>query len=123
MSEFHATQLGAVVRNQAGEPNQATKYDSSKPRYDLLPPEALEEIVKVLGFGASKYEPRGWEKGLPYSRYFGAVMRHLWAWWRGEDLDPESGLSHLAHAGACVLFLLAYVKWGHQTTDDRPRKG
>lgn len=105
------------------ETDQATKRDFLKLRYDLLPPEALQEVVEVLSFGAAKYGDRNWEKGLPYSRYFGAAMRHLWAWWRGEDLDPESGLSHLAHAGCCVLFLLTYELRGMKTLDDRPNKG
>jgi hypothetical protein len=40
-------------------------------------------------------------------RYFDAAQRHLWAWWEGEARDPESGLPHLAHAVACLLFVLA----------------
>jgi hypothetical protein len=50
--------------------------------------------------------------------FFAALLRHLFAWWRGEELDPESGLSHLAHAGCCLMFLMEYRRngWG---TDDR----
>jgi len=69
---------------------------ASKPRLDLLPPPAMEAIAEVLTFGA------------------------LFAWWRGQDLDPETGLSHLAHAGCCLVFLMEYQRngWG---TDDRFR--
>lgn len=95
------------------------KHDGDKPRYDLVPPDALDEIVKVLTFGAAKYEDRNWEKGVRWGRYFGACMRHLWAYWRGEETDPDSGLSHLAHAGCCVFFLLAYELRGIGVDDRR----
>ena len=36
------------------------------------------------------------------------MLRHIFAWASGERVDAESGLSHLAHAGANVLFLLTY---------------
>lgn len=101
--------------------SQGVKDDASKQRYDLLPPEALEGWVKVLTFGANKYADRNWEKGLLYSRVFGAAMRHLWAWWRGEDNDPETGESHLDHATCCVTFLSTYMKRGMTSFDDRPR--
>ena len=89
--------------------------------WHLLPGDALEEIVQVLEFGSIKYSARNWEKGMAWHRPFAALMRHMWAWWRGENADPETGLSHLAHAGACVLFLIAYEhrKVG---TDDRPKE-
>jgi hypothetical protein len=91
---------------------EATKHDAAKLPYDLLPSDAVEEIVRVLDFGAGKYGADNWAQGMAWSRPFAALMRHMWAWWRGEDNDPESGLSHLAHAGCCVLFLLAYHKRG-----------
>ena len=86
------------------------KNDSEKlVRPELLPVEALEEIAKVLAFGARKYEANNWRKGFKWMRTFGALLRHLYAWARGEDNDPETGLSHLAHAGCNVLFLLTFV--------------
>lgn len=94
------------------------KDDADKPRYDLLPPEALDAIAQVLTYGAAKYAPRNWELGMSWGRVFGALMRHMWAWWRGEARDPETGFSHLWHAGCCIAFLIAYEarKTG---TDDR----
>jgi hypothetical protein len=76
--------------------------------------EPLEEILKVLEFGAEKYAPDNWmyvEDGL--NRYQEAAMRHLIASMRGEKLDSESGLSHLAHLGCCVLFAL-WFEQGHK---------
>ncbi len=84
------------------------KDDNAKTRYDLLPPELLEETARVLTFGAQKYSAHNWAQGASWSRYFSAMMRHMWAWWRGEDNDPETGFSHLAHAACCLSFLIAY---------------
>lgn len=99
--------------------SEGRKDDGGKLPLHLLPIDAIEQITAVLDFGARKYEPRNWEKGMAWSRVFGALMRHMFAWWRGEKADPETGLSHLAHAGCCIFFLLAYEhrKIGE---DDRP---
>lgn len=84
----------------------SAKHDSGKTRFDLLPHRAVEEMAKVLTFGAGKYEPDGWRhvKGWRW-RYYAAALRHLWAYQMGQRLDPESGLHHLAHAMCCVCFL------------------
>lgn len=99
--------------------NEGAKNDIGKIRVDLLPPGPLIEIAEILTFGAKKYEEYNWSKGIKYSRVFGACLRHLWDWWRGEDNDPETGKSHLAHAGCCILFLLQYVR-SRRSFDDRP---
>jgi hypothetical protein len=96
------------------------KFDDDKTRMELLPPRALERISDVLTFGAKKYDDRNWELGLKYSRLFGAFMRHMWAWWRGENKDPETGLSHLAHAGCCLLMMLEFEELEYDDLDDRP---
>jgi hypothetical protein len=82
------------------------KFDGGKLQYGLLPPLALKATVDVLTFGAEKYEPNNW-KYVPDSkrRYFDALNRHLWAWKEGEQIDPESGRHHLAHALCCLMFL------------------
>lgn len=91
-----------------------------KPRFDLVPWPAIEEIAQVLTFGAAKYSDNNWARGARWGRYFAALCRHIFAWWRGEDKDPETGYSHLAHAGCCLVFLMSYQRngWG---TDDRFR--
>lgn len=95
---------------------------ASKPRLELLPTSGLEQIAQVLTFGAAKYGDNNWCRGSRWGRYFAALLRHLFAWWRGEEHDPETGMSHLAHAGCCLLFLLEYQHrgWG---TDDRHHGG
>lgn len=83
------------------------KLDAGKYRFSLLPIRSVVEIVKVLEFGAKKYDVNNWQH-VPdaETRYFDAAMRHLIAFKEGEKLDEESGLHHLAHAGCCVLFML-----------------
>lgn len=100
---------------------EGQKFDSDKLRYELLPPELLEEVARVLTFGAHKYSARNWELGMAWSRPFAALMRHMWAWWRGEEKDPETGYSHLSHAACCIAFLVAYEARG-AGNDDRPKE-
>jgi hypothetical protein len=86
------------------------KHDAGKPGMHLLDRHALEEIARVLDFGAQKYAAHNWRGGIAYSRLVAAALRHLHAFNDGEDADPESGLSHLAHLGCCVMFLLNMQK-------------
>lgn len=83
------------------------KNDNGKPMWSLLPFKAVEEIVKVFDFGAQKYCRHNWVHVDDFeNRYLSAALRHMAAYGDGEDKDEESGLYHLAHAGACILFLL-----------------
>lgn len=100
---------------------EGTKFDEGKLRYELVPPEALEALVSVLTAGAVKYDARNWERGIAYSRVFGALHRHLWAWWAGQSIDSESNFSHLWHALCCLGFLVTYEMRGMHEFDDRPR--
>jgi hypothetical protein len=82
------------------------KHDGAKPNMSLLDPHALTELTKVLDFGAVKYAAHNWRQGISKSRLIAAALRHLFAYLSGEDKDPESGLSHVAHAMCCCMFLL-----------------
>lgn len=95
-----------------------TKYDGGKLRMDLIPPEAVYALADILTFGAEKYEARNWEQGMDWGRVYGALQRHLWAWWDNESEDPETGKSHLWHALCCLAFLVAYEQRG-VGNDDR----
>lgn len=92
------------------EHKEAVKYDNEKPRMDLLDPVALEGLAKVLTFGAQKYAAHNWRKGIANSRLIAAMLRHLFAIMRGEDIDPESGLPHIDHLGCCWMFLSNNMK-------------
>lgn len=105
------------------ELKEAVKFDEGKLRFDLIPPGPLQELARVYTVGMRKYNARNWESGMEWGRFFAALQRHTWAWWGGEDLDPEDGVHHLAHAAFCCLALLEYVKT-HPELDDRslPKK-
>lgn len=87
-------------------------------RYDLLPYGALDEVARVYGFGAEKYADWNWAKGVDWSLCLAAMQRHIATWAQGEDDDPESGESHLAHA---AFHCLALITFGQHDlgTDDR----
>jgi hypothetical protein len=91
---------------------------AEKTRFDLVPFTAIGEIADVLAYGANKYTANNWCRGTKWGRYFSALCRHIFAWWRGEDRDPETGFSHLAHAGCCLIFLMEFQR-NHWGTDDR----
>lgn len=102
---------------------EGNKYDSGKPRMDLVRPEFVEGVADVLGFGAAKYASWNWAKGIHYSRLIAAAERHINAFKKGEDLDPESGLSHLYHASCCLMFLSCFEEWkDSQGLDDRYKR-
>lgn len=107
------------LQGEDGLHQSATKYDQGKIRYDLVPATLEREVAKVMTFGAAKYGDLNWTNGLTYNRLYAAIRRHLDAWWSGEDQDPESGLSHLAHVAANIGMLL-----GAQNREDLDnRKG
>lgn len=91
------------------KPSQAVtgrKDDQEKNRLDLIEPEFIEGVGKVLTFGADKYEPNNWQKVEDAeNRYYAAALRHLIAWRKGEKTDPESGISHLYHVACNIMFL------------------
>ena len=97
------------------------RYNAGKPPLELLPLEALEDIAQVLDHGRRKYAPWNWAKGQSWMANLGCALRHLTAFQKGEDNDPGSGESHLAHAGCCLLFALHFQRHC-KDMDDRPRE-
>jgi hypothetical protein len=87
---------------------EGVKYDGEKPMMQLLPPRATVEVAKVLTLGAKKYAPDNWKKldNLP-ARYTGAALRHIFEYMIDpEAIDPESGVTVLAHAVCDLLFII-----------------
>jgi hypothetical protein len=98
-----------------------TKYDAGKPPMSLIPRSAHVAEAEVLAFGAKKYAAHNWRAGFAWSRLTDAAMRHLTAFIDGEDVDPETGLSHIAHLRCCTGFLLEHI--AHELgTDDRYKR-
>lgn len=113
-SLFHPSRFEFVPITEESNPQSNTaggmKYDGDKPRMDLLfsgCPNALEAISSILTFGAKKYAAHSWQT-VPQGdeRYLAALLRHLTAVGKGEVVDAESGMSHLAHAACNALFIL-----------------
>jgi hypothetical protein len=96
---------------------QAKHFDSGKLRMDLIPPEAEIAIAEVLTYGSKKYGDRNWEKGMPWSKPWGSMRRHLMKHQTGELVDPESGLPHLYHALCNLAFLVTYQMRGSDQDD------
>ena len=120
-----------MTETRVTSPTGSSK-NSKLARYDMIPADALELVAKHYGKGAEKYPPfdsgdgngvlDNWRRGYAWSLSFAAMMRHAWAFWRGEDIDPETGSPHLA---AVVWHALAMLHWSlnddlKQKYDDRP---
>jgi len=85
---------------------EGVKDDSAKPSLGLVPWTALAAIAKAFDYGAKKYATYNFTKGIKYMRLISAAGRHIWQYAWVEKTDPETGLSHLAHAGACICMAL-----------------
>jgi len=92
----------------SGMASNGVKLDAGKVRFDLLPPDALHAVAQVYTFGAEKYEPRNWEKGMDWGRVYAAGQRHMNSFWGGEARDQETGFLHTAHAAFAALTLTSY---------------
>lgn len=94
------------------------KFDSGKPRFDLIPAAPMHAVAMVYTMGAAKYDTRNWEKGMNYGQLYRAAQTHMNQYWLGQKYDAESGIHHLAHA---VFNLLAIMEYDYRGTgtDDR----
>lgn len=90
-------------------------------RFDLIPKDVLWEVAEVLGWGATNRgdSERNWEKGLVAGDLVAGLFRHVSQWEAGEDVDEETGKSHLAHA-ICLLMFLRGLEMRGKLVDDRP---
>jgi len=94
------------------------RFNQNKPKWSLVPQSALIPMVRVLEFGAKKYDTFDWQKGLSIVEVCESLKRHLDAYMEGEDLDQESGLSHIGHI-QCNAMFLAWMIQNKPETDDR----
>lgn len=102
--------MNSLIKNNFGP---GVKDDLGKNRLDLIEPEFIEGVGKVLTFGAGKYEENNWQKvEEAEDRYYAAALRHLLAWRKGEKIDPESGLNHLDHVACNMMFLQHFDREG-----------
>lgn len=87
---------------------QGAKLDTGKPRLDLVPTSLEEAVGTILTMGAIKYAPHNWRKGINYSRIIASLKRHLNEFYKGQNIDAESGKPHLWHAACNIAFLIDY---------------
>lgn len=110
-------------RGNAGpypDDNPKTQYGEAKPKMSDTPTVSLKLLGQVHTMGADKYGSFNWrEHKVSSTVYYDAAMRHLMAYYDGEDTDPESQLPHLAHVMACCSILLD-AKDGETLNDNRP---
>jgi hypothetical protein len=102
--------LKPLEENMEGQVDNLTgkKHDGGKAPIALISSTFIYEVAKVLEFGAKKYDPWNWKGGFKWARVASAVLRHIFSWLGGEDKDPETGLSHLAHASCGLMFLVDF---------------
>lgn len=104
------------------ETNPKDAIGCKKAPMSCVPACVLAEIGVGMLDGAVKYgEFNHREAGVRSSVYYDATMRHLFSFWEGEDLDPDSGLSHITKAITSLVVLRDAMIQG-KVTDDRPPK-
>lgn len=101
------------------DPETGGAKDQKPARFDLIPPGPLDTLARQYGQGAAKYGDRNWEQGYAWSLSFAAMQRHAWQFWNGEDVDPETGLPHLAAVAWHAFALMHRMEYGRRF-DDRP---
>jgi len=87
---------------------KAIRFNKEKRQWTLVDFKTVEGMVEVLEFGTKKYAANNWKKGLKTTEISESLMRHLFAYLEGEDIDEESGLPHVDHI-QCNAMFLAYT--------------
>lgn len=103
------------------EKGSGARFNTGKIDLSLIPLITLEDEARVWEYGKRKYAAWNWAKGMAWSIPLACCLRHLLAWQRGEENDPESNLPHLAHA-MCNLRMLTLYSRTFKEGDDRPIK-
>jgi len=114
------------MSTKLGDDHQApaTKADQGKPPMTAIDPGFLTSLAAVLKYGDDKYGRLNWQ-GLTVERLMDAHQRHTMAFLSGEDLDTDTGESHLIHAARCLM-MVNWVTKHKEDQDDRrfkPRTG
>jgi len=86
------------------EENKGLRYNTGKRKWSLVHFRSLEPMIEVLEYGAGKYAPKNWQKGLDKSEILESLQRHVAKLFDGEDIDQESGLHHIGHIMCNAMF-------------------
>jgi hypothetical protein len=101
--------------------SKGMRFNEGKERWSLVDFESLKPMVKVLEFGAQKYDDHNWKKGLKTTEVAESLIRHLTAYLNGEDNDKETGLPHTGHI-LCNAMFLSYMHEFKKEFDTRYKK-
>ena len=91
-------------KEQINDSEKAARFNEGKPQWSLIHFKSLEPMIRVLEFGTLKYAPRNWQKSMPLDKILESMQRHLAALFDGEEVDSESGISHMGHIQANAMF-------------------
>lgn len=120
---FTREEGSSAVEHGTRPANPKQAYGDKKVPLQLIPPAALIYMGQALKEGARKYGAYNWrENDVEVMTYIGATMRHVAAYLDREDIDPESGNHHLAHALASLAILVDSIECG-VSIDNRPPEG
>lgn len=110
--------LDAKPKGADFDVDKALRYNDGKLQWSMVDFDSLEGLVRVLEYGASKYSKGNWKKGMPVTQVTESLMRHLFAFLKGENVDPESGCRHISHV-MCNAMFLEYILREKPHFDDR----
>lgn len=86
------------------ESEKALRYNEGKAKWSLVHYNSMLPMIKVLEFGALKYAPRNWMKPMDLTEILESMQRHLASLMDGEEIDKESGISHMGHIQCNAMF-------------------
>lgn len=113
--------FGKVAHVPIHESGDSKRKDAGKDAgFWLIPPDSLAQLAEVYAIGAKKYAPRGWEKGMEWSRIVDPMFRHILAYMKGETHDATDGQHHMAAVAWAALALMEYERT-HPEMDDLRR--
>ena len=96
---------------------KSLRYNQGKPQWRYVDFKSLEPLVRVMMYGAQKYKPYNWMKGLDLNEVLESLSRHLFALMAGEEVDPESGELHIGHIMCNAMF------WQYHNEKNKANKG
>jgi hypothetical protein len=115
-------QPGAAGEQVVGwkDTNPKAAFGDKKAPFSTVSAPVLAEVGVAMLEGALKYGRHNYRvSGVRASTYYDAALRHITAWWEGEDIDPASGLPHTVKAMACLMVMRDAELQG-LLNDDRP---
>jgi hypothetical protein len=110
-ANYHPShEVELVKESEKPKTGGGLRYNSGKAEIHQIPTSTFIGISKVLMYGAKKYEKNNFRKGMVWTIPYDCLMRHMFSWLDGQEVDEESGLSHLYHAAANIMMLIEYEK-------------